>query len=120
MTFLNKACISTQLYDLNGWVYLSGINIGNSNTRTKQRRVNRSKTLDGGVYIDDLGYADGDRTLTLSADVDEDTEDRLFNILENHSLIWVSLHDGAFTAVMNSVSMNSTRAKINILIKEAA
>ena len=27
LTTLDKACISTQLFDLNGWLYLNGINV---------------------------------------------------------------------------------------------
>jgi len=120
MTTLNKACISTQIYDLNGWVYLTGVKLNNSNTRSRQRRVNRNKTLDGGVYLDDLGYAHGDRTVTLAVDVDETTENKLTNIIENHALVWLSLTEGAFTAAIQSMSIRANSLSMSILLKASA
>ena len=39
---------------------------GSSNLRSTTRRLNRTATLDGGAVIDDAGYSDGDRTLTIA------------------------------------------------------
>ena len=74
----------------------------NSDIRQRQRRVNRVKTLDGDVYLDDLGFSHGDRTITIQVDITQTDEDVLFNIAENHALIWLSLTEGAFTAAIES------------------
>ena len=37
----------------------------NSDTRTRNRRISRTPTLDGGAVINDGGYSEADRTLTL-------------------------------------------------------
>lgn len=120
MTTLNIACISTQLYDLNGWVYLDRVKLSNSNMRSMQRRVTRNKTLDGGVYIDDLGYSHGDRTVTISTDVDATIESTLDNIIQNHALIWLSIADGIYTAAIQSVTKRAGSVSMSILLKEAA
>ena len=74
--------------------------------------MNRVKTLDGNVYLDDLGFSHGDRTITLQVDITQADEDVLFNISENHALIWLSLTEGAFTAAIESASVKGRRASI--------
>lgn len=55
--------LSTPLYDLQGMLTLSALDrewLGETS-----RRVSRSATLDGGVAVEDRGYADGDRNIDL-------------------------------------------------------
>lgn len=64
------------------------------------RRVNRVRTLDGGVAISDRGHAPGDRTLTLSLEgMPLATIERARRLLRLHSQVTVSLRDGCFIGV---------------------
>ena len=83
------------------------------------RRVNRVRTLDGGVAVSDRGYAPGDRTLTLSlAGLPFDTVERARRLLRLHSHVTVSLRDGAFTG--RTERYNENRNELTVLITGTA
>ena len=81
-------------------------------------RVSRTKTLDGGVYINHYGVADGDRTLTVVAKLSETDRDRLVNIHKTETFIHVSLFDGCYAAAISRVGRQDADTVITILIKE--
>ena len=56
--------LSSITFDIYGHVEIN--TLSDTTDGPTSRRVNRVKTLDGGVAINDRGYAEGDRILTLA------------------------------------------------------
>jgi hypothetical protein len=81
-------------------------------------RVARTKTLDGGVYINHSGVADGDRTLNVVALMSETDRARLVNIHKTETFVRVATPDGVFQAAISSVRRQKADTVITILIKE--
>lgn len=83
------------------------------------RRVNRVKTLDQGVAINDGGSSYGDRTFTIiwqTNDFDEDSKMR--NMVRNHSLVNVTNGEGCFLAVPEFYNHAEGESTLTLLIKE--
>jgi len=97
--------LSAQTFDLDGYLFLEDTDIDwtNSDIRTISRRVTRTGTLDTGAYLDDRGFAHGDRSLTVSAKGGQATYERLSYLLQNYSSLWVTLPDGAFIGSLQRV-----------------
>ena len=81
-------------------------------------RVARTKTLDGGVYINHSGVADGDRTLNVVALLSEADRARLVTIHGTETFVRVSTPDGVYQAAISSVRRQKADTVITILIKE--
>lgn len=81
-------------------------------------RVERTKTLDGGVYINHSGVADGDRTLSIIARMTETDRARLVNIHKTETFVRVAIPDGVYQAAISSVRQQQADTVITILIKE--
>lgn len=70
---------------------------GSSNLRSTTRRLNRTATLDGGAVIDDAGYSDGDRTLTVALqEPSGHTYDALKAFIEGDGAQRIATRDGVF------------------------
>lgn len=70
---------------------------GSSNTRSAARRLSRSATLDGGAVIDDAGFSDGDRTLTVALqEPSGHTYDALKAFIEGDGAQRIATRDGVF------------------------
>jgi len=81
-------------------------------------RVARTKTLDGGVYINHSGVSDGDRTISVIARLSEADRARLVTIYKTETFIRVAIPDGVFQAAISSVRRSKADTVITILIKE--
>ncbi|WP_024333122.1 hypothetical protein [Desulfotignum balticum] len=81
-------------------------------------RVARTKTLNGGVYINHSGVSDGDRTLSVVALMTETDRARLVNIHKTETFVRVTTPDGVFQAAISSVRRQKADTIITILIKE--
>ncbi len=85
-------------FDLDGDIVIHD-EFSESQVHDFKRRVSRTKTLDGGVYINDFGYTSGDRTIELSLGslslVDVDNVKRLF---KSYSKFIVVTREGPFLA----------------------
>ena len=68
--------LSTITFDLDGARIFSGDRNAELKNRKGDRRISRTATLDGGVLIADLGFSDGDRTLSaIELDATQKTVD---------------------------------------------
>ena len=81
-------------------------------------RVTRTKTLDGGVYINHSGVTDGDRTLNVVANLSNTDRAMLMNIHETETLIRIAIPDGMYQAAISSIRQQKADTIIIILIKE--
>lgn len=108
--------ISTITADTSGSVIFK--ELPGSKLFDKEARVSRTATLDGGVYINHSGYADGDRTLRLLARVTEASWAAITHIFETAALVMVSMSDGVYTAAIESLQRDGTKITLNILIND--
>lgn len=91
-----------------------------SRTRYRENvaRLDRTKTLDGGVVINHGGFADGDRNCQVVAWLTEAQENTLWNIFETHNFVRYVQKDGVYQAAIQSVRAAQGETKINMMIKE--
>lgn len=89
--------ISTPTFDPDGFVELT---VRNDTTAGEvRRRSNRVATLDGGAVINDFGYTDSDRTITLRwAFVDAATEVEVDRLVRTYDRLQVATRAGVFLA----------------------
>jgi len=88
-------------------------------TESLTRRVNRVRTLDGGVSISDRGYAPGDRTVVVSL-VGQPLAmvERARRLLRLHGNVTVSMRDGFFSGTPSGY--DEGRQELTVLIKGTA
>jgi len=81
------------------------------------RRVNRVKTLDGGVSINDTGFAEGDRELKIKAQLSNSQIAQIRRLQQLYPLLSVSSSVGVFEGVINQISESPPVTNINFLVK---
>jgi len=81
-------------------------------------RVSRTKTLDGGVYINHSGFSHGDRTVTVVAKVTEGKWDVLNQIYQNETIVLLSMPGGIYTAAIENLRREGVTVTIKIMLKE--
>lgn len=84
--------------------------------RDMSRRIQRTKTLDGGCVITDGGASAADRTLSIAANADE----ALWNIIRNiyTQALWVTVatDEACFLAKIEKIQNRGGKIAITILI----
>ncbi|MDR5867306.1 hypothetical protein [Halomonas koreensis] len=84
-----------------------------------ERRVSRTRTLDGGVAVTDRGHVPGDRTVIVSLEgATRARLDQARRLLRLHGNVTVSLPDGCFTAAPQRFDEN--RQTLTLLIRGTA
>lgn len=108
--------LAATTYDLVGALLLevkTGLTI-----RDMDRRITRTKTLDGGVSVEDNGLSHGDRTFKIVlSNVAKETADTLQYLTEQYSELIVTTDEGAFLAVIRTYRYRRTLT-LTIIIKE--
>ncbi|MGW8181606.1 MAG: hypothetical protein ACWGQW_22985 [bacterium] len=112
-----SVAIATKVYDLAGRILMLNVDETASQTRTYERRVTRTATLDTGAYIDDRGYFAGDRTINVSLSGSKELFEALRYILENYSSLWISLPDGAYSGNMSRLTISGNRIRFTLLLE---
>jgi hypothetical protein len=109
--------ISTQTYDLDGArIFRNPEDLKN---RRGERRVSRTGTLDGGVVITDLGFADGDRTILVNEpNASLASVDFARYLVEHYSLVNVMTEDGAYSAVPSAYDVSNGELSLTMLVSE--
>jgi hypothetical protein len=92
------------------------LNMGQTQLQNLERRVSRVKTLDGGVFVSDLGFSDGDRTFALAVPLHVKADYDFFQrLLSLYPRVVVSTEDGAFDCYVQSVAVEGTVANVLVL-----
>ena len=86
--------------------------------KSYRTRMSRSPTLDGGAIIENLGYSDGDRELTIISKVNESIESRLRSMVQDELYLVVSTRDGVFYGAIGSMSVDRGDLKLKVLTQE--
>lgn len=109
--------LSTQIFDPDGHVIIH--ELPSSEISEVSRRVNRIKTLDGGVVINDGGHSAGDRDFVIRWRPRNRAEyayvQRLVRV---HSRVRVSVREGVFLAAQQSINLRDQQAELRLLITE--
>lgn len=83
------------------------------------RRVNRVRTLDGGVSLTNRGHAPGDRTITLSLEGQSlAVVERARRLLRLHGQLTVSLRDGCYIGTASEY--NERQQTLTVLLSGTA
>ena len=105
--------ISTTTSNANGSVIIKGYH----DLRDNQARIVRTATLDGGVYINHSGVADGDRTLNIRGKISESNGNKLWDIFNNYTTVLVSIPDGIYTAAIRKLKIEYGIVNITIYLE---
>ena len=81
-------------------------------------RVARSKALNGEVVIENRGFVEGDRTITVVTPYDESIEFAVKQITKVHPLVYCGTRDGIFTVAPFSARIDSDDITITLFVKE--
>lgn len=101
---------STLTLDINGTLIAD--ELPSSDYRKHKRRVKKTATLDGGVVVEDQGYVDMDRVVSIDLKSSKAIYDRLRYYIQNYSELGLSTQLGYNTAAIKS--MSDSDGKINI------
>jgi len=93
--------LSALVFDPSGHVRLDAL--PRSDVRSLSRRINRAATLDGGVAVNDFGYAPGDRTITLQWRPDRATYDAVARLLRLYGSVRLVMEEGVFLAAPETI-----------------
>jgi hypothetical protein len=103
--------ISAKVFDLDGARIYDTNRSTDMQNRGGSRRASRVATLDGGVSVYDMGYADSDRDITVevnnpSIEAIEFAE----YITRTYTEVTVTIEDGAYSVVPESHRLNAAGA----------
>ena len=84
----------------------------------KEARVTRTVTLDGGVFITNLGYSDGDRTIMFDATINKTQAEKITDIFELYKEVLLSMEDGIYLATISRLDIKGTKIKMTIYIEQ--
>ena len=109
--------LSTITFDLEGARIFSGDRNADLKNRKGDRRISRTATLDGGVLIADLGFSDGDRTLSaIELDATQEAVNFAQYIVEHYTLINAATDDGVYEVAPESYIVDDGKLTITLLV----
>ena len=108
--------ISTQIAVINGLVQFDESDDTTLGDWTA--RVSRTKTLDGGVWINNSGAVDGDRTFTIKALLTKAQADGLEYIFRNYQTVNLSCSQGFFSGSIYTLGINNGELNMQFYVKE--
>jgi len=82
------------------------------------RRISKRKTIDGGVFLDDMGFSEGDRTLTITTLATVATYSGVANFIKNFNTYFCSTAEGVFKGTISGVKLAGNIATITFLVKD--
>jgi len=106
--------LSTPTFDLRGHVQLHAL--PDSDVGTVTRRVNRVATLDGGVAVNDQGFSDGDRTMTVRFRPGPDTDADLRRMMRLYPVVHAAMPEGVFEAAISAYGPDRGGASLTLLV----
>lgn len=108
--------ITTLLYDVNGDLLF--FEAPESSLEDTTPRVSRTATLDGGCIISHAGFSNSDRTFEIDAYLEDTEVNKLRNIYENHSFVYIATVLGLFKGAISRFKNANGSIKLTILVDE--
>lgn len=84
-----------------------------------QPRIAKSMTLDGGVFIDHRGVANGDREFSIKAILDETTAAALQNLHENETLVNISCIQGFYLGAISYLAIDNGNLDMTFWVSDS-
>jgi hypothetical protein len=112
-----KIGLASYAYDVDGAVMIAPLP-GDTDVRQSERRVTRTKTLDGGCIITDGGVAAGDRTFTIVSQSNKTLWDLIRSMHEDAQWVTVSTDEACYLAKIERIQEQDGKINLSILIKE--
>lgn len=107
--------LSAPVWDFDGFVQLQVL--PDNTAGETRRRVNRLTTLDGGVVVNDFGFSEGDRTITLVwSPATREIESAVDRLIKTYSVLHVSTRAGVFLAAPETYTPGSDRSTLRLLV----
>jgi hypothetical protein len=104
-------------FDLDGAVVLSVL--PTSEFGETRRRTNRVATLDGGAVLNDYGYTDADRSMTLRwRPYSRELESAVVRLVKLYGQIQVSTPEGLFRAAPETYRTAANESSLVLLVLE--
>lgn len=105
------------LFDLEGDVVVNPH--PDTNLGELSRRVNKDKTLDGGVAVTDGGFSEADRDIMLVWKTLAPAREAIITgIVKTHSLVNVCTRDGVFQATPGAYRTSRGRSSVQMIVRE--
>lgn len=109
--------LSTPEFDLQGAVTLDVLPTSDLGATT--RRTNRVATLDGGAALNDYGYTDADRTITLRWRPNSREQDAsVVRLVQLYGRLNVSTPEGLFRAAPETYRNTANESSLTLLVRE--
>lgn len=118
---ISRMTLSTMTFDVLGSVsFMADRTSGN--IESLARRGNVTATLDGGAYVEDMGFSDADREWDIKVVAPTVLQVMLLKYLvKTYSILIVASSEGVFTCWPSNISLDSTvKLRINLLSRLSA
>jgi hypothetical protein len=107
--------LTTPLFDLDGHIRLE--ESPQTDLGEIRRRVNRQKTLDGGVVVNDSGYAPGDRTIRVRWRIQSEAQFlAVQRLVQTYPQLTACTREGVFTVAPEAVSKSGREGDLTLLV----
>ena len=102
--------ITTPILDPNGELIFKEDN--STDFGSYKRRIQSTVTLDIGVSVEDLGYSDLDRKVTITLPATKSIHEALLYLMSNYAELNMSTRTGFNTMGIATMSMSSGKIKL--------
>ena len=108
--------LASKLFDLDGHITI--IPLPDTDLGETSRRVNKEKTLDGGVAVSDGGHSFGDPDFTLVWRTgDPAYEEKVKALVRTHSHVYCSTKDGCFLVTPGRYGQRARRSTLQLTVR---
>ncbi|MEY2653625.1 MAG: hypothetical protein RLZZ524_653 [Pseudomonadota bacterium] len=108
--------LSTATFDPSGYIEIEAL--PSTTAGDASRRVSRVATLDGGAVVNDFGFSDADRVISLKWSPVLATDVAVKRLLELYQTVQVATRDGVFLAAPESFTARPTESTLRLLVLE--
>jgi len=110
--------LTSRLFDVTYSPSVIDENPAGSDLHNTSRRLNRVQTLDEGAVIDDLGYADGDRSIkVVIAGPSIATTTALQGLMEADGIQRIATRDGVFEGGISQIVFGRGEVSFRFLVE---
>jgi len=112
--------IQSPIFDPSGSIRLPRAKLdGTTRTKNLKRRVTRRGTLNGSSHINDLGFTDSDRTITvvLKNPTQQET-DSVTYLIRSYSTLVLTSENEMFSGVIETINPTGSELRIVYLVQE--
>lgn len=110
------AFVTTIVYDALGYVAIPLL--PSHRPGRVERRINRTRTLDGGYALTDFGHAESDRDIELIWRADEELDERVRRMIRFHGQLHLSWTEGFYLVAPAGFERRDDESSLSLLVLE--